>query len=170
MKSNQIDPDSGQVIDPHTNRDPLTGEPGAHPLGTAAGAAGAGLAGAALGAIAGPIGSAAGAVIGAVVGGLTGKGFAEGVNPTDEAQYWRENHSGQSFAAGYPYDEFADAYRVGYEGHIKYGATHQSFGEAEPFLRDDYATFKSPLEWERARPAVNAAWMRLIDEATRAGR
>ena len=45
------------------NPDPITGAPGAHPVGTGVGAAGGGTAGAAIGAIGGP----AGAVIGAVV-------------------------------------------------------------------------------------------------------
>src|SRR5450830_618103 len=47
------------------NRDPITGTPGAHPLGTAAGAASGAVAGAAVGtAVGGPVG----AVIGAAVG------------------------------------------------------------------------------------------------------
>ncbi len=42
--------------DRDTNPDPLTGEPGAHPVGTGAGTAGGGLTGAAVGAaIAGPV-------------------------------------------------------------------------------------------------------------------
>lgn len=45
------------------NRDPITGEPGSHPVGTGVGAAGAGLAGAAAGmAVGGPVGGVIGAV------------------------------------------------------------------------------------------------------------
>src|SRR5206468_7106097 len=56
------------------NRDPLTGAPGAHPIGTAAGAVAGGVAtGAAVGSVAGPVGTAVGAAVGAVVGGLAGK-------------------------------------------------------------------------------------------------
>lgn len=66
-----------------SNRDPLTGEPGAHPVGTAVGAtAGAVAAGAAVGSVAGPVGTAVGAAVGAVAGGLAGKGVAETVDPT----------------------------------------------------------------------------------------
>src|SRR5258705_8003526 len=72
-----------------SNPDPITGAPGAHPIGTGVGAAGAGAAGAAIGAVAGPVGAAVGAVVGAVAGGLAGKGVAEAVNPTEEDAYWR---------------------------------------------------------------------------------
>lgn len=70
--------------EPDANRDPITGAPGAHPLGTGAGAAAGGMAGAAAGTVAaGPVGTVIGAAIGAVAGGLAGKGAAEAVNPTD---------------------------------------------------------------------------------------
>ena len=38
------------------NRDPITGEPGSHPIGTAVGGMGGAAAGAAIGAIGGPLG------------------------------------------------------------------------------------------------------------------
>ena len=67
-----------------TNKDPITGEPGAHPLGTGLGAGGGALSGAAVGSVvAGPLGTVAGAILGAIVGGLTGKELSEGVNPTE---------------------------------------------------------------------------------------
>ena len=70
---------------PMPNRDPITGAPGAHPVGVGAGAASAGAAGAALGAaVGGPIGAVVGAAVGAVAGGLGGKAAAEAVNPTIE--------------------------------------------------------------------------------------
>lgn len=65
------------------NPDPITGEPGAHPVGVGAGATGGAVTGAAIGAVGGPIGSAVGGAIGAVAGGLAGKGVAEAVDPTD---------------------------------------------------------------------------------------
>src|SRR5687768_9756464 len=69
------------------NRDPITGEPGSHPVGTGVGAVAGGAAtGAAIGtAGAGPVGTAVGAAAGAIVGGLAGHGAAEGLNPTNEA-------------------------------------------------------------------------------------
>ena len=66
---------------PH--RDPITGTPGAHPVGTGLGAAAGGIAaGAAVGTVAGPVGTVVGAAAGAVAGGLAGKGVAETVDPT----------------------------------------------------------------------------------------
>ena len=65
------------------NRDPITGAPGAHPVGTGVGAAAGGIAaGAAAGSVAGPVGTVVGAAVGAVAGGLAGKGVAEKVDPT----------------------------------------------------------------------------------------
>ena len=68
---------------PETNPDPITGAPGAHPVGVGLGAAAGGLAaGAAAGTLAaGPIGTVVGAAVGALVGGLAGKGAAEAMNP-----------------------------------------------------------------------------------------
>ena len=47
--------------DKDLNRDPITDEPGSHPVGTGVGATGGAVAGAAAGAIGGPIGMAVGA-------------------------------------------------------------------------------------------------------------
>lgn len=77
------------------NRDPITKQPGSHPIGTGLGAAaggGAGMAaggaaGAAVGGAAGPIGAAAGAAVGAVAGGLGGHAVAEHFDPTGSDLY-----------------------------------------------------------------------------------
>jgi uncharacterized protein (TIGR02271 family) len=64
------------------NRDPISGEPGAHPVETGAGAVAGGAAGAAAGSVAGPIGAGVGAAAGAVIGGLGGKAAGEKFDPT----------------------------------------------------------------------------------------
>src|SRR5439155_17329763 len=103
------------------NRVPLTGAPGAHPVGVGVGAAGGAAAGAAVGAAAGPVGSAVGAVVGGVAGGLAGKGAAEAVNPTVEDTYWRENYSKRPYVtAGTAYDTYRPAYRYGWESYGRY--------------------------------------------------
>ena len=56
----------------HLNRDPITGEPGSHPIGTAVGGLGGAAAGAAIGAIGGPLGMLIGGAIGAIAGGSAG--------------------------------------------------------------------------------------------------
>jgi len=80
--------------------DPISGAPGAHPVGTGVGAvAGGAAAGAAVGAMAGPVGALVGVAVGAVVGGLAGKGMAEMIEPTAEPAYWRENDARAPIAA-----------------------------------------------------------------------
>src|SRR6476661_8335405 len=81
-----------KIEHPESNPDPITGAPGAHPVGVGLGAAAGGIAaGAAAGTLAaGPIGTVVGAAIGAVVGGLAGKGAAESMNPTQDLPSHRE--------------------------------------------------------------------------------
>ena len=98
----------GRRVD--ANNDPLTGEPGAHPVGVGVGAVAGGMAaGAAVGTVAGPVGTAVGAAVGAVAGGLVGKGVAEGIDPTAEDAYWRENYRSRDYANGRSYDDFGPA-------------------------------------------------------------
>jgi hypothetical protein len=152
------------------NRDPITGAPGSHPIGTGVGAAaggtGAALAGAAIGAAvsgpAAPIGGAIGAVVGAVAGGLAGKGVAESVNPTDEDAYWRNEHKNRPYyEQNYTYDEYAPAYRYGWESRSKYQG--RKFDEVESDLGRDWdrAKGKSSLGWEKAKHATRDAWHRV---------
>ena len=154
------------------NRDPITGAPGAHPVGTgvgaavggAAGAAGGIAAGAAIGtAGAGPIGGAVGAAIGAVAGGLAGKGVAEQVNPTAEDAYWREHYSSEPYYdRGFTYDDYQGAYRTGYEGYARYGSSGKRYEDVESELQREYQRThgSSRLTWDKARSAVRAAWER----------
>ncbi len=78
--------------DAPAHRDPLTREPGAHPLGTGMGATLGGIAaGAVTGSVAGPVGTVVGAAVGAIVGGLGGKAVAELIDPTVEGAFWRDH-------------------------------------------------------------------------------
>lgn len=146
------------------NRDPITGTPGSHPLGTGVGAAvGGAAAGAAVGSVAGPIGTVAGIIGGAVVGGLAGKGIAEKVDPTREDVYWRENHARQTWAGTRTYEDYSDAYRTGYTGYDRYGRSGRTFEESEADLRREYEAYPnaSRLGWTDARAAALAAWQRV---------
>jgi hypothetical protein len=147
------------------NRDPLTGTPGAHPVGSGVGAAGGGAAGAAIGAAAGgPVGAAIGLVAGGIAGGLAGKGAAEAVNPTVEDAYWRDNYSSQPWAErSYTYDDYQPAFRSGYEGYSRNYGTGRKYEDIEPEMRRDWERVKgkSRLDWERARMASRAAWNRV---------
>ncbi|MFN2507200.1 MAG: hypothetical protein ABR589_00310 [Chthoniobacterales bacterium] len=145
------------------NPDPVTGEPGSHPIGAAVGAAGGGLTGAAIGAVVGgPAGAAIGAVVGGIAGAYSGKGVAETMNPTVEEQYWRENHPTQPWASPEStYEHYAPAYRTGYEGVRKYAG--KSYEQIEGDLARDYEKHDAnpAIPWDRARPAVRAAWDRV---------
>lgn len=149
--------------DSKKNPDPLTGEPGSHPIGTGVGATGGGLTGAAIGgAVGGPVGAAIGAVVGGVAGAYSGKGVAEAVNPTVEEQYWRDNHSSQEWAgADSSYEHYAPAYRTGYEGVTKY--VGKPYEQIEADLARDYEKNDAnpAIPWDRAGPAVKAAWSRV---------
>src|SRR5687768_13059484 len=144
------------------NRDPISGAPGAHPVGTGIGAAAGGMAaGAAAGTVAGPVGTVAGAAVGAAVGGLAGKAAAEAIDPTVEEAYWRENYTREPYyEAGSTYDDYAPAYRTGYEGRKAYGT--RTFEEVERDLEAKCQKRKgtSRLGWDRAKPAAHAAWHR----------
>jgi uncharacterized protein (TIGR02271 family) len=145
------------------NPDPISGAPGSHPIGTGVGAAGGGAAGAAIGAAGGPVGSAIGLVTGAVAGGLAGKGVAEAVNPTEEEAYWREHHARQPYSRpDRSYDDYAGAYRTGFEGYARYASSGRRYEEVESDLRRDYESRgSSAVSWDEARSAARAAWDRI---------
>jgi hypothetical protein len=172
--------DPAQTKSPDPNRDPITGEPGAHPVGAGVGAAvggaAAGVAGGALGGMAtgatagttaGPIGTVVGAVVGGVVGGLAGKGIAESINPTDEDAYWRENYASRPYYdKAISYDEYRPAYQHGWESRARYEG--KTFDEAEPHLQREWDTVKakSNLTWEKAKHASRDAWDRVERSVT----
>ncbi|MFA6241592.1 MAG: hypothetical protein WC655_11710 [Candidatus Hydrogenedentales bacterium] len=144
------------------NRDPITGAPGAHPVGTGVGAAAGGAAGAAIGAVAGPISAGVGLVVGAVVGGLGGKGVAEMIDPTIEDAYWREEYSRSPYVeSGVSYENYRPAYRTGYEGYTRYPG--KKYEDVETDLQRDYEKSRgnSTLPWEKAKDATRDAWHRV---------
>ena len=145
------------------NRDPISGTPGAHPLGTGTGAASGGVAGAVAGmVVGGPVGSVIGAAVGAVAGGLAGKGAAEAVNPTAEETYWRETYVHEPYyMSGRDYEYYAPGFRAGWEGRVRHhGGT---FEAAESALRAEYNRNKGELDppWQDIQPAARAAWNRV---------
>jgi uncharacterized protein YcfJ len=157
MKDHNVDKE-------RANRDPLTGAPGAHPLGTGLGAAAGGIAaGAMAGTLtAGPVGTAVGAAIGAVVGGLGGKAVAEHYDPTIEDAYWRDNFEREPYyQSEMTYEDYAPAYRLGGESRSR--MHDDSFEDAEGQLAERYDEVRgeSRLDWQRAKDAARAGWYRL---------
>jgi uncharacterized protein (TIGR02271 family) len=162
--------DDKKPFDQHdANRDPISGQPGAHPVGTGVGAAGAGAIGAVVGGVVGgPIGAVVGSAVGAVAGGLVGKGAAEQVNPTVEDEYWRNNYAAQPYIEpGRQYEHYQSAYRTGYEGYNRYSNTGKSYNEVEPELQTEYEKTHSGmgLNWEKAKHATRDAWQRAENES-----
>jgi uncharacterized protein (TIGR02284 family) len=142
------------------NRDPISDEPGAHPVGTGVGATGGAVAGAAAGAVGGPVGAVLGGAIGAVVGGLAGHAAAEAVNPTAEEAHWRDNYTREPYyEQGRSFDDYAPAYRLGLTGRTRY----QDWESAEPQLASEWESARggSSLSWPQAQPASRAAWNRI---------
>jgi hypothetical protein len=148
--------------DKDLNRDPITGTPGAHPVGTGVGAAAGGATGAAIGAVAGPIGVVAGAAVGAIVGGLAGKGVGEAVNPTAEEAYWRAQYEREPYyVKDRNYNDYSPAYRTGYEARPRYDG--KRFEDVESDLQRSYEAGRgnARLSWEEAKHATRAAWDRV---------
>jgi hypothetical protein len=163
--------------DRDANPDPITGEPGAHPVGAGLGAAVGGAAtGLAAGAVAGPIGAGVGAVAGGIIGGLAGKGIAEQIDPTAEEEYWRNEYANREYYdRDVDYEEVGPAYRYGWESRARHH--DRSWDQAERDLEREWETNRgqSSLDWQRARPATRDAWERIDmmvveDDTTRTGR
>ena len=147
--------------DTDLNRDPLTGEPGAHPVGTGVGAATGAATGAAIGgAVGGPPGAILGAAIGGIAGGFAGKGVAEAVNPTEEEAFWRSTYHTRPYAAGRTYEDLGPAYRYGWESRVN--DPERSWDQAENDLERGWENLKdkSKLRWHEAKDATRDAWNR----------
>lgn len=165
-----------------THTDPLSGEPGAHPVGTgvgaavggaaagaALGAAGAVVTGGAIGSVAGPLGAVVGALAGGLAGGALGHRVAESIDPTvleavdieEEAlpaadeQFWHERYLQlPSVLANRTFADYLPAFRCGRQCREEF--VERPFSEIEPELRQRWMTVRgeSPLDWEDARYAV----------------
>ena len=124
--------------DSDANRDPITGAPGSHPVGTGLGAVAGGMAaGAAAGTVVGPVGTLIGAAAGAIVGGLAGKAAGEALDPTVEAAYWEKTYSTEPYyKSGYTYDDYSPAYRTGYLGRSQF--KDRTWDLAERDLETEY--------------------------------
>jgi hypothetical protein len=143
------------------NKDPISGAPGAHPVGVGLGGAGGALAGAAVGSIGGPIGALIGGAIGTVAGAAAGKGVAERMDPTGEADYWRTEYAARPYYdRTYTYDDYAPAYALGTQLRSERDSDWRSL--SEPYLRSEWETSKgsSRLSWDQAQHAARDAFDR----------
>lgn len=156
--------------------DTLTKEPGSHPIAAGVGAALGGAAtGAALGAAgAGPVGMALGAAAGGVLGAWAGHEVGEGIDPTLEHEYWRENFRSRPYVdlGDTDYELYAPAYEYGWESFIRQSETDGfeiEFDALDSELgrrwRDAHDA--SELSWEAARPAARDSWNRAREQASK---
>lgn len=154
--------------DMDANRDPITGEPGSHPVGTGVGATAAGAVGAVAGAaVAGPVGAVAGAAIGASLGGMAGHAVGEKVNPT-YAQVepdLQRDFSSRSYAKGQTFDQYKPAYEYGSQSYAKYGRTQDGQrrewdDRLEAELQQGWSNTKASVNmgFDKAKGAVRDAW------------
>ena len=146
------------------NLDPITKEPGSHPVGTGIGSAGGAATGAGVGAVvAGPIGAVIGGVVGAVVGGAAGHAAGEAVNPTLEREFWSRNFQSRPYyKSGKPYSEYEPAYRFGWESAGREDYAGKKFDEVEPeLLREWTGSAGATDPWTDARDATHDAWLRV---------
>lgn len=123
-------------------------------------------------AVAGPVGLAAAAVGGAIIGGYMGKAAGELMDPTSEEAFWRAEHPRQPYGGQTNFQDYALAYRTGYEGYVgsaNQGKPERSFDEAEADLRARYEAGGPTIPWEQARTASRAAWDRVHRRATAPG-
>src|SRR5947208_2982107 len=110
------------------NPDPITGAPGAHPVGTG-------------------VGAASGAVAGAALAWIDAKHAVKDswnrvTDRTEHDSYWRENHATRPYyKAGHTYDDdYAPAYRYGYDS----ARTHagRTFDQSENDLQHGWEQTK----------------------------
>jgi hypothetical protein len=143
-----------------SNPDPLTGEPGAHPVGTGVGAASGGTIGAVIGgAVGGPLGAMVGAAVGGLAGGLAGKGISESVNPTEEDAFWRDQYSTRPYASGSKYEDLQPAYRYGWEARTRH--EDRNWSDVETDLGREWNERHGSGTWDKARNATQDAWNRV---------
>ena len=126
--------------------------------GAVAGAAG----GVAIGtAVGGPVGALVGGLLGAVAGAVGAYAAVDATDP--DYSYWKDNYRNQpEVVPDYSYeDDYAPAYRLGYQGRQCYG--DQCWEDAEAALQQDWDKLKgkSRLSWEQAKRAGRAAWDRV---------
>ena len=147
------------------NRDPLTGEPGSHPIATGVGAAGAAAAGAAVGgAVGGPVGAVVGGAVGAVAGGAAGHAAGEAIDPTRETEYWRENFRNRPYyQRDKTFDDYEPAYRYGWESATRPDYKGRRFDEVESDLERGWDKTKGTTKhaWYEVKEATRDAWDRV---------
>lgn len=104
-------------------------------------------------------------------GGPSAEAQQSPVSDALEADYWRSNYQHRPYVEpGVEYDQYAPAYRYGWEMYLVHAVKGRGFDELEPQLsrRWDQSRQGSRLSWEKAREAVRDAWDRMAGHRTEA--
>src|SRR4051812_19888707 len=86
------------------------------------------------------------------------------VSTTLENDYWKTNsHPRPYVEPGASYDQYAPAYRYGWEMYSRHATRGRTFEEVEPELASRWENYRdeSNLSWDKARNAARDAWGRL---------
>ena len=147
------------------NRDPITEEPGSHPWARESGPPGAPpperrsereSAGLSV-----PSSEARSARL---PGGAAGHAAGEAVNPTVEAEYWRQNYNKRPYyMTGKAYSEYEPAYRYGWESAARPEYRGRKFQEVESDLEKGWEKTKGKTaqSWHEVKDATRDAWDRI---------
>ena len=173
MATNKKDPEKTADLPPFgaRNADPITDQPGSHPIetgvGAALGGAASGLAiGAAVSGPFAPLGAVLGAVGGAIAGGLAGKGVGELIDPTTQDNWIRDYMASEEAKKHAAADVSHETYRSAYQYGVAATEQHtgKRFEEVESHLRAGYEKEHAGtgLGWEKARGAVRDAYDRTL--------
>ena len=156
---------SDDTVEELRNDDPISGEPGAHPVGVGVGTALGGAAvGAAAGALGGPIGAVAGAIAGGIAGGIAGKATAELIDPTLEMEHWRSVYTKQPyFQSSREFTAYEPAYRAGMEAYDPLMPV--TWEDREENAKENYNADLREIPWSEAKVAARDAYNRLHAES-----
>lgn len=96
--------------------------------------------------------------------GNAGTAHSDTINPTVEAQYWKDNYAKRPYAdAKMTQDQYAPAYQYGWDSYKAHGSDGKTFDNVESDLRRgwDKAKGSSRLAWDQAKLATRDAWLRV---------
>jgi hypothetical protein len=96
--------------------------------------------------------------------GRTGTTADRDFDPGVHDIYWREQHTREPYyRKDFTYDDYAPAYRTGYETAGRYLGQGRKFDDLEAELHANYERIKgkSRLAWQDAKEAARAAWHRV---------
>ncbi len=85
------------------------------------------------------------------------------VSSTLELDFWRTNYQHRPYVEpGVSYDEYAPAYRYGWEAYTSHAGLGRTFEQVEPDLQSRWDLYRgtSKLPWDKARLAAKDAWER----------